>query len=270
MGRMLRLGVPVVVLAMLVLPLAPASAGTADRAGTTFTLMANDFVKAFTPLETIVVQVDGDTVYLDAGANTEAQPGQELVVYRKGETFSHPITGKPLGRYEDVLGYAQIRRVHPRYAEALFVPLPDKPRPAPEDGARITRGRIRVAVTPVLDLTRNDADLRRVPFMIATILERSKRFLVVDPLAVNDMLASASVRVEEVLARPERAARVARNLEVMGWLIPVILERRGTTYLDVTWISAVTGTALFSRRQPLAAASSAEEQRFPWEPRPED
>lgn len=257
-------------LLVVLLAVLPAYAGTADRAGTTFALMADDFITAFTPLETIVVQIEGDTLYLDAGASTSAQAGQELVIYRKGEAFSHPITGRPLGRYEDVLGYAQIRRVHPRFSEAAFIPLPDKPRPAPEDGARITRGRIRVAVTPVLDLTRNDADLRRLPYMIATMLERSKRFQVVDPLAVNDMLASASVRVEEVLARPERASRVARNLEVMGWLVPVILERRGTTYLDVTWISAVTGTALFSRRQALVTASSSEEQRFPWEPRPED
>jgi hypothetical protein len=106
--------------------------------------------------------------------------------------------------------------------------------------------------------------------MIATLLERSKRFQVLDPLAVSDMLASNSVRVEEVLARPERAARAATNLEVSGWLVPILLERRGATYLDVTWISAITGTALFSRRQPLVPAGSVEEQRFPWEPPPED
>ena len=56
----------------------------------------------------------------------------------------------------------------------------------------------------------------------------------------------------------------------MAWLIPVLLERRGVTYLDVTWISAVTGAPLFSRRQSLALAEGASDQRFPWEPRPED
>lgn len=258
------------VAALLVVAAGPVAAGTADRAGTTFGLMAEDFIKAFQPFETIVVQVDGDSVYLDAGENTPAQVGQELVVYRKAETFVHPLTGKPLGRYEDVLGWAQIRRVHPRFSEARFIPRPDAPPPAPEDGARITRGRMRVAVTPVINLTGLVADLRRVPYMIATTLERSNRFQVVDPLAVSDMLVSASVRVEEVLARRERAMRVARNLDVTGWLVPVLLERRGVSYLDVTWISAVTGTALFSRRQPLAAAGTAEEQRFPWEPRAED
>jgi hypothetical protein len=76
--------------------------------------------------------------------------------------------------------------------------------------------------------------------------------------------------VEEVLGRPERAVRAARNLDVNGWIVPVIIERRGVLYLDVTYISAVTGTALFSRRELVVANSATEEQRFPWEPRVED
>jgi hypothetical protein len=73
-----------------------------------------------------------------------------------------------------------------------------------------------------------------------------------------------------MLARPERAMRTARNLELAGWVVPLLLERRGVTYLDVTYISAITGTALVSRRLPLVTTSATEEQRFPWEPRPED
>ena len=37
-----------------------------------------------------------------------------------------------------------------------------------------------------------------------------------------------------------------------------------------TYTSAITGTALVSRRLPLVTPNAAEEQRFPWEPRPED
>jgi len=135
---------------------------------------------------------------------------------------------------------------------------------------RITRGRIKIAITPVLDLAQSKADLRRVPYLLATILERSKRFQVTDPLAVGEIFAPGGTRVEEVLGLPDRATRLAKTLEVAGWLVPVVLERRGVTYLDMTWVSAVTGTALFSRRQPLVAPSVAEEQRFPWEPPVED
>ncbi len=245
-------------------------AGLADRAGATFVLMSVDFIKAFQPLEGLVVAVDGDVMYIDVGGERGAQPGQELTVFRKGDVFQHPLTGKPLGRFEEALGHAQVRRVRPQFSEAVFVPLPDKPRPRVEDGVRITRGRIKIAITPVLDLTESQTDSRRVPYLFATVLERSKRFHVVDPLSVSDMFVNSSLRVEEVLARPERAVRAARSLDVAGWLVPVLIERRGVTYLDVTLISAVTGTALFSRRLPLVPASSTEDQRFPWEPRAED
>jgi hypothetical protein len=242
----------------------------ADRVGGTFVLMADDFIKAFEPLEGLVVAVDGGALYIDQGSASGVQVGQEFTIFRRGEPFYHPFTGKRLGRHETVLGYAQVRRVEPQFAETLYVPRPDQPAPVPEDGARITRGRIKVAIAPLLDFTDSGADVRRVPYLFATMLERSKRFQVIDPLAVGDMFANGAVRTEEVLARPERAIRIAKNLEVAGWLVPVLLERRGVTYLDVTWISAISGTALFSRRLPLVNGLDAEEQRFPWEPRNED
>lgn len=247
-----------------------ASAGVAERVSATFEVMAKDFIAAFQPLEGLVVGVEGDRIYLDLGEAGGAQVGQEFTVFRKGEVFHHPLTQRALGRYEDLLGHAQVKRVLPKFAEAVFVAAAEKPRPRAEDGARITRGRIKVAVTPMLDLTRAKPDVRRVPFLLATILERSKRFQVVDPLTVGDMFASGGVRAEEVLALPERAVRISKNLDVTGWVVPVLLERGGVTYLDATWISAVTGTPLFSRRQALVPATALEEQRFPWEPAVED
>jgi hypothetical protein len=249
---------------------APATAGLADRVGATFALMAGDFVKAFQPIEAVVVSAEGNEVFLDVHEGNGAQVGQEYAVFRKGEQFSHPLTGRPLGRYEELLGHAQIVRVYPHFSAALYLPLPDTSRPRATDGARITRARVRVAITPVLDLTASHADVRRVPFMLAAALEGSRRFQVVDPLSVGDMFASGSLRVEEMLARPERSMRAARSLEVTGWIVPMLLERRGITYLDVTYLSAITGTALISRRMPLVTANAAEEQRFPWEPRAED
>ena len=262
----LALGVLLVALVLA----APAGAGVADRVAATFALMTADFVKAFRPIEAVVVSAEGLEVFLDVTAEGGAQVGQEYTVYRKGDMFTHPLTGRALGFYEEVLGHAQIVRVYPNFSAATYQALPDTPRPRATDGARITRARLRVAVTPVLDLTVGHADVRRVPFMLAAALEGSKRFQVVDPLAVSDMFASGSLRVEEMLARPERSMRAARNLEVAGWIVPMLLERRGVIYLDVTYISAVSGSALISRRLPLVTASATEEQRFPWEPRPED
>src|SRR6266545_3881736 len=160
--------------------------------------------------------------------------------------------------------------VEPTFSEAAFVPIEGKPQPRPEDGVRITRGRVRVAVVPPTDLTKGAADLRRVPFMLSLAMDQTKRFQSVDPGQVNEVLLNSKTRGEELLVRPDRAVSLGKSLDVMAWLIPVILERRGVTYLDVTWISAVTGAPLFSRRQSLARAEGGGDQRFPWEPRPED
>jgi hypothetical protein len=257
-------------IAILLGTFAPAGAGLADRIAATFGLMTSEFVKAFQPIEALVVAVDGELVYLDVGEEAGGQIGQEFTIYRKGDPFYHPVTGRLLGHFEDLLGYAQVRRVMPQFSEAVFVRAEGADLPRRADGARITRGRIRVAVSPVLDLTGANADTRRVPFLFATALEGSKRFQVADPLTVSDLFTNGSLRVEEVLARPERAIRLAKTLEVAGWIVPVLLERAGVTYLDATWISSVTGTALFSRRQRLVQEGGAEEQRFPWEPRVED
>lgn len=267
---MIRRALVVAALGAILLSPVSVSAGLADRVGATFGLMTAEFAKAFRPTEGLVVGVEGDVIYLDVGEDGGAQVGQEFTVFRKGDPFYHPLTGRLLGHYEDVLGWAQVRRVHPQFADAAFVPAERAAPPRSGDGARISRGRIRVAVAPALDLTGGTADMRRVPFMFATALEGSKRFQVADPLTVTDMFASGKVMVEEMLARPERAMRMAKTLEVTGWIVPVLLERRGVTYLDVTWISAITGTALFSRREPLVRESPGEDQRFPWEPRVED
>jgi len=243
-----------------------AAAGMADRIGATFGLMSEVFIRAFNPVEALVVGFEGRALYLDIGQGGGAQAGQEFTIFRKGEEFHHPITRKILGRY------AQVRTVYPRFAEAVFVPIEGKPQPQPDDGVRITRGRIKAAITPVLDLTQSPTapDLRRVPYLLAIVLERSKRFQVTDPLTVSDLFAHGGAYVQEILALPERAVRISKKLDVSGWIVPVLLERRGIVYLDVTWISAVTGTALFSRREPLLPPAAAEEQRFPWEPPSED
>jgi hypothetical protein len=248
----------------------PAHAGIADQVGATFGLMLQEVVAAFPPIEGLVVQVDGESIYMDLSKKDGVLLGQEFTVFRKGEVFHHPNSGKPLGRYEEVLGYAQVQRVEATFSEAAFVPIEGRPQPRPEDGVRITRGRIRVAVVPPADLTTAKADLRRVPFMLALAMDRTRRFQSVDSGQVNEVLLNSKTKGEELLVRADRAVSLGKSLDVTAWLVPVLIERRGITYLDVTFISAVTGAALFSRRQALSPSEGAGEQRFPWEPRSED
>lgn len=247
------------------LPVPAAGAGLADQVGATFALMIEEFVGAFPPAEGMVVAVEDNVLYFDLTAGDGVKPGQEFTVFRKGEVFRHPLTNRPLGRFEEYLGYAQVYRVHPRFTEARYIPLNGRPQARAEDGVRITRARIKVAVAPLLDLTRSGADLRRVPYLIGRALEGSKRFQVVDPLKITSLLDSQKARVEQLLVDAGQGVRLGRALNVAGWIVPIVMERGAVTYLDATWISAVTGTALFSKRQPLTRPEPAQEQRFPWE-----
>jgi hypothetical protein len=252
-------------------PVGPARAGVADEIGATFGLLVQDIADAFPPIEGIVATVQGEQIFLALDGQDRIQPGQELTVFRKGEVFRHPLSQRAMGRFEDVLGHAQVKRVYQDFAEAAYVPIEGKPTVRAEDGARITRGRIRVAVTPVVDLTSSRADLRRVPFMLALGLEQTKRFQAVDSSVVQDQLLNGRTRPEQFFIDPDRAVALGRSLEIAGWLVPVLMERRGARYLDVTWISAATGRALFSRRLSLVRGlEAATEPRFPWEPRLRD
>jgi hypothetical protein len=250
---------------------APAWAGVADQVGATFGLMLQEVVGAFPAIEGLVATVEGNRIYIDLGGQDGVRPGQEFTVFRKGEVFRHPVSHQPLGRFEELLGHAQVVRVQARFAEAAFIPGSGAPPVRPEDGVRITRGRIKVAVAPPVDLTKTQPDLRRVPYMIALGLDQTKRFQTADPTTVRELLLNQRTRTEELLD-PSRgkAVSLSRMLEVSGWVVPMLIERGGVVYLDITWISAITGTPLFSRRLALTRADAASEQRFPWEPRSED
>src|SRR5262245_700851 len=164
--------------------------------------MLQDVVAAFPAVEGLVLAVDGDRIFLDLTERDGVRPGQEFTIFRKGDIFRHPVTGQRLGRFESTLGHARVKQVQTAFSEAVVVPgngtpansspvssspvssppvssppsnsPPSNSPPAnspqgvrPEDGVRITRGRLRVAVPPAVDLTRAQPDLRRVPYMLS-------------------------------------------------------------------------------------------------------
>ena len=62
------------------------------------------------------------SLLIDEGLLTDAQLDAAVVEQAR--------TGKPLGRYEEQLGYAQIQRVFPQFSDGAFVPIPDRAPPA--------------------------------------------------------------------------------------------------------------------------------------------
>jgi len=125
-----------------------------------------------------------------------------------------------------------------------------RPAAARRGRRRITRARVRVAVTPTLDMTSARADLRRVPFLIAAALEGSKRFSP-RPAGGERHVASAACAWKRCWRVPAgRALRAPPD--VAGWVVSMLIERRGVTYLDVT-------VHLRHHRQPLSSRAAS-----PW------
>ena len=147
-----------------------------------------------------------------------------------------------------------------------------KPEPGAKQNLRAEAGRL-LGDARRLESHAVERALDRSPILCATLTGIDAALLGRPPRGNVARLLGGHDR--PALALDDRAHGLVRQLharkplEVTGWIVPVLLERRGVTYLDVTWVSAVTGAALFSRRLALTRAESAD-QRFPWEPVPQD
>ena len=88
------------------------------------------------PWQGQVVDVDGGTVYVNAGAEAGVAVGDRLVVQRVGKTFTDPATGQVLSERMDDLGVVTISSVEPKMASGAFVG-----RGAPARGDLLTQAR---------------------------------------------------------------------------------------------------------------------------------
>lgn len=94
-----------------------------------------------------VVSVEGDQVTVDFGAEKGVGQGILLTVYREKEPFFHPVTGVPLGRFEEVAGTVEVDRVETDRLVALKVDPGESIRVG--DGVRLASSRIPLGVVPV-------------------------------------------------------------------------------------------------------------------------
>src|SRR5215475_9828357 len=67
-----------------------AAGGLADQVGATFSLMLQDVVSAFPAIEGLVVQVDGDHVYMDLSQKDGVLLGQEYTSSARARYFATP------------------------------------------------------------------------------------------------------------------------------------------------------------------------------------
>lgn len=261
-GRVLGVAVALIVLAV---GIRGARADLLQDLGATFERVAQELRDAFPKAETRIVGVEGDQVRLAGPGVPVLRPGLELVAYRKGEVFRHPITSQPLGQTEDEVATLTVTEVSGGVAQARVVATEEGRVPVEGDGARLTAGRITVVVLPPLGVNVPGETAEQTALLLvarfSALLEKTGRFLAVDAQRVLEVAAPAGA------AAAPTPVEVARQLRASGVLTSrVVLEGR-TRYLETAWISAKTGATLTSGRTPLVRAVFP--PRFAWEQTPE-
>ena len=228
----------------------PARADILQDLGATYQKTAEQLAAAFPRVELQVTAATGDTIRVEGAGIASLRPGLELTLFRRGEMFRHPVTNQPLGHTEQVLGTLVLTAVEPGAATGRLVPLAGRaaPAPPPGDGARITAGRLPVAVLPTsgVQAAFDSADQTQLLLVarFSAILDKTGRFLSVDPQRVLDLVGQARGSSPSPLEVGRRLGGVA--------VLSSRLVRDGTTrVLETTWTSGQTGETLVAR--PLAA-----------------
>jgi hypothetical protein len=205
-------------------------------------------------------------VRLEGTGVAALRPGLELTAYRKGEPFRHPVTNQLLGHAETTVATLTVTAVAADHAVAQVVPGPSARTPMVGDGARLTAGRIPVAVLPTVGVNTPLESREQTALLLvarfSALLEKTGRFLAVDPRRILDLPADA--RGVVTLAPADVVKQLGGGPAV---LTSRLTQAGGARVLETAWISGQSGATLWSARTRVVPASFP--PRFAWEQTPE-
>lgn len=81
--------------------------------------MSNELIDAVFPM--LVIQVQGNSVFINRGKDSGIKKDEKLVVYHAGEALIDPYTGESLGSSEEKLGLLKVVDVRPKFTIATPV-----------------------------------------------------------------------------------------------------------------------------------------------------
>lgn len=107
--------------------------------------VAKTVLTYFPKVNGTVTLVDNETVVVNLGKEKGVAKGVLLTVYRDGAPFHHPVTGVPLGRFEEEVGIIEVDQVEGDHLKARKISPDEAIRSG--DRVRISAARIPVGVT---------------------------------------------------------------------------------------------------------------------------
>ncbi|MGH7302316.1 MAG: hypothetical protein ACRELZ_03430 [Candidatus Rokuibacteriota bacterium] len=222
-------------IAAVALLVALASAGSAGaQAGPPTLGVLVDQVQALFPkVDGEVIEVQSGTVTLGLGSKDGLVSGVELALYRQGRELRHPKTGEVLGRTEQPLGRLAVQQVFEAYSTGTASPGSEV---QPGDRARISAGKIKVSVVPLVEAGVKDTLADAAMHEVIDALNRTGRFQVGLGDAIGVWTNQQGAKREDVLAG-KGLDTAAERFKVDNLLVVAFSRVQNKPYMDVRLFS---------------------------------
>ncbi len=225
----------------------------ADNRASGIERMVSQIETLFPTLEGYVLSVEGDRLAIDLKRGQAVSPGQTLKLIRYGETLTHPVTQKVIGRKETDLGQIQIKEVRKDYSIAQVITPGVKAHKG--DGVRSLFKKVKLLVAPVQADAGVTGNPQALSLEIEKQLNRHVRFEV-PAFDLGVWLLENEVSLS-ALTRPENLARLRKNVAADSILLTRVRSIKGKTVLNYRLVSSSDGSALKEARVLIPSLSTA-------------
>ncbi|MBI3328344.1 MAG: hypothetical protein HYZ81_16775, partial [Nitrospinae bacterium] len=254
--RWLRIGAFVTLLVVTAIAVTAQSPGMLGRS---LDRLASEVAALFPKIEGDVVKIDREGAFIALGAPDQIREGMELALFRKGEEFKHPLTGAVLGRLEEDLGALVIQQVSESYSRGTVRPSKPGITVRPGDHVRITKGKISVALLPLLGELPPWVSRDELLDRLRVALEQTGRFQVAAGDSVRVYLTEKGLASQEPLSE-EAMGRLAQDLRVAYGVLSQTRQIGGEWVLETRLVglahprTLLTGSAIIPESAPMARA----------------
>lgn len=232
-----RVAACLVALALLIAP----AAARSQSAPASLAVLVDEVTSLFPTIEADVIEVRGDVLTLSVGRRDGVRPGVELILYRQGRELRHPRTGEVLGRTEADLGRVVVGEVFEAYSTGTPVGADDV---RPGDRARVSAGKLRLTVVPLVDGVRANLAEAAVQELLEA-LGRTDRFQVGLGDAVAVALAAQGVMPRQALDGTGLAS-IAERYHLENVLLVHLSRVQNRPYMDIGLFTFPAGARLLS------------------------
>jgi hypothetical protein len=223
---------------------AVAGAGTAQSqtqsqsSPPTLGVLVDQVVALFPKVDGEVIEAQGGSVTIALGSRDGLLQGVDLALYRQGRELKHPKTGEVLGRTEQPVGRMTVQQVFEAYATG---PASQGSDVQPGDRARVSAGKIKLSLVPLVEAGVRDALANAAIHEIIEALNRTARFQIGMGDAISVWLAQQGVKRDDALAG-KGLDSIAERFKVEHLLIVAFSRVQNRPYMDVRLFSVPGST----------------------------